>query len=176
MSNAANTESTMSPATVPAADTPWTWTPSDEAMAVRLFLVEGLSASDVALALGGGITRSAVLAKVRRLGFRKRRGHTSASTGPLPISRLALVAGASPPRVERRLPPQRPPIPLPPLCAIPPTGSPVTLADLADTACRWPIDDPGPGRMHHALFCAGPAEGDVYCPAHRALATSGRIP
>lgn len=137
-----------------------TWTPEREARALRLFLREGFTAAEVAEALGCGVSRAAVSGKIRRLGFLKR-----AVTPP-----VAAPVKACPPRIERRLPPPRPPLPLPPLREAPPTGVPCRLACLPQDACRWPIDDPGPGRMHAALFCAGPAPGGVYCPSHRALA------
>lgn len=155
------------PQTQPPAPTrPSAWTPEREARALRLYLHEGFTASEVAEALGGGFTRGAVIGKVRRLGYAKRERPT---TDP---------AQAAPPRpcrrslgVERRLPPQRPPIPLPPLREAPATGVPTRLAALDACACRWPLDDPGPGRMHLALFCAGPpSAGSSYCAAHRELA------
>jgi GcrA cell cycle regulator len=139
-----------------------TWTPEREARALRLYLREGLSAAEVADALGGGVSRAAVIGKIRRLGFLKRDyvGRTA----------RALAAMICRPGIDRRLPPQRPPLPMPPLREIPPTGHPRRLVCLSDNTCRWPIDDPGPGRMHATLFCAGAAPDGVYCVAHRALA------
>ena len=143
------------------------WTPEREARAVRLFLHEGFTAAEVADALGGGFTRGAVIGKIRRLGFSKReRRAADPAAGPAPRPACTRAGW-----VERRLPPQRPPIPLPPLRHAAATGAPATLAELAPAACRWPIDDPGPGRMHTALFCAGPTvAGGPYCAVHRALA------
>jgi hypothetical protein len=138
-----------------------TWTPAREARALRLYLREGFTAAEVAEALGGDVSRAAVIAKVRRLGFRKR--------DQTPVVERA-VAVVCRPRIERRLPPTRPPIPMPPLREVAPSGEPCRLICLRDGVCRWPIDDPGPGRMHAALFCAGPAPDGVYCAPHRALA------
>ena len=107
-----------------------------------------------------------MLAKVRRLGFRKREACASFDS---------FVPGL--PGTRRRpscQPPQPPPIPLPPLRQAPATGTPAILADLKPGTCHWPLDDPGPGRMHLTRFCAGPAPGGVYCEAHRALAWSAR--
>jgi GcrA cell cycle regulator len=137
-----------------------TWTPEREARALRLYLREGLSAAEVADALGGDVSRAAVISKIRRLGFLKRDFATGRA--------VAAVIGR--PRIDRRLPPQPPPLPMPPLREIPPTGHPRRLVCMSDNTCRWPIDDPGPGRMHATLFCAGPAPNGVYCVAHRALA------
>jgi hypothetical protein len=137
-----------------------TWTPEREARALRLFLIEGFTAAEVADALGVGISRAAVAGKIRRLGFLKREIRRESPA----------AARARRPRIQRRLPPQRPPVPLPPLREIPATGAPRRLACLPEHACHWPIDDPGAGRMHAALFCAGPAPDGVYCVAHRVLA------
>jgi len=140
-----------------------TWTPERVARALRLFLREGFTAAEVADALGGGVSRAAVIGKIRRLGFLKRDVETRPQRSAAPPK----VCG---PGFERRLPPQRPPLPLPPLREVEPTGRPCSLVCLPERACRWPIDDPGPGRMHRVLFCAGPAPDGPYCDAHRALA------
>jgi len=151
------------------------WTPQTEARAVRLFILEGFSASEVALALGGGLTRAAVIGKMRRLGFRKRETFRTAGLDVL-RGRASQPRTPASARIERRLPPQRPPQPLPPLREVPATGDPTTLARLPANTCRWPIDDPGPGAMHTLLFCAGPTTGGVYCPAHRVLAGRSATP
>jgi GcrA cell cycle regulator len=137
-----------------------TWTPERGARALRLFLTEGFTAAEVASALGVGISRAAVIGKIRRLGFLKRETRRAAPAASAPCQ----------PRVQRRLPPQRPPMPMPLLREAPATGEPRHLACLPENACRWPIDDPGPGRMHETLFCAGPTLDVVYCVAHRVLA------
>lgn len=139
-----------------------TWTPEREARALRLFLREGLTAAEVADALGEGVSRAAVVGKIRRLGFLKRDSNCRR-----PRAGVTKVYG---PRLDVRLPPQLPAMPLPTLREAAPTGAPCRLACLPDRACRWPIDDPGPGRMHTVLFCAGPAPHGAYCDAHRALA------
>ncbi|HEX3408215.1 MAG TPA: GcrA family cell cycle regulator [Caulobacteraceae bacterium] len=145
------------------------WTPEQERRAVRLYLVEGFTAADVADALGPGFSRAAVIGKMRRLGCLKRevRATPSASCAARPDRIPRRTAAAARPTL--RLPPQRPPQPLPPLREIGPTGAPAPLACLPAGACRWPIDDPGAGRMHLTLFCGGPALAGAYCAAHRAL-------
>lgn len=139
---------------------------------MRLYLVEGFTAADVADVLGPGFSRAAVIGKMRRLGCLKREARQSGDQDDAEAlrkpRRRSSELGA--PRARTRLPPQRPPQPLPPLREIGATGSPARLACLPTGACRWPIDDPGPGRMHLALFCGGPAGAGVYCAAHRALA------
>jgi GcrA cell cycle regulator len=147
---------------------PSPWTPDREARAVRLYLQEGLTAAEVAEALGADVSRAAVIGKIRRLGFSKRQTRSATAADVVTVRRPA----AARPRIERRLPPPRPPMPLPPLREVGPTGAPRPLACLQANACRWPIDDPGPGRMHLTLFCAGHAADGVYCAAHRALSSN----
>jgi GcrA cell cycle regulator len=143
------------------------WTPERDRRAVRLYLVEGFTAAEVADALGPGFSRAAVIGKMRRLGCLKREARAVIAEA------CAAKPKRKPPRAgtsaTTRLPPQHPPQPLPPLREIGATGSPAPLACLPRGACRWPIDDPGPGRMHLALFCGGAAEAGAYCTAHRAL-------
>jgi hypothetical protein len=153
----------------PGAHSPSAWTPEQERRAVRLYLIEGFTAADVAYALGPAFTRAAVIGKMRRLGHLKR--DVRAMADSLGAPRIGRRAGrCASRRAEPRLPPQRPPQPLPPLREAGPTGRPAPLACLPTGACRWPIDDPGPGRMHLALFCGGPAARHAYCDVHRALA------
>jgi GcrA cell cycle regulator len=145
------------------------WTPERVARALRLYLREGFTASEVAGVLGAGFTRGAVIGKIRRLGFFKRERCCAGAAAPSP--REPRRPCSPPPGLERRLPPQRPPQPLPPLREVGPTGAPTPLALLAPDGCRWPIDDPGPGRMHLALFCAGPALNGPYCVQHSLLSS-----
>jgi hypothetical protein len=147
---------------------PSPWTPQQVARALRLYLQEDFTAADVADALGAGFSRAAVSGKLRRLGFLKRDARRASHVVRRPAGGRG--AGSATCRVERRLPPARPPQPLPPLREVGATGTPLPLACLPRQTCRWPIDDPGPGRMHETLFCAGPAPHGVYCAAHRALA------
>ena len=142
------------------------WTPQRERRAVRLYLVEGFTAAEVADALGPPFSRAAIIGKMRRLGCLKRDNRTRPAGARAPRQPSRNLS----PRTIGRLPPQRPPQPLPPLRETGPTGTPAPLAALPPGACRWPIDDPGPGRMHLMLCCGGPAGGHVYCTAHRALA------
>lgn len=128
---------------------------------MRLFMEEGFTAREVAEALGCSFSRAAIVGKMRRLGFSKREAKRAAP---------ATLKVTCRPRIERSLPPQRPPLPLPPLREVPATGAPRRLACLGEDLCRWPIDDPGPGLMHATLFCAGPTAGGSYCAEHAALA------
>lgn len=46
-----------------------------------------------------------------------------------------------------------------------------TLADLAWSECRWPVNDAAPGEQH--LFCAAPRGNGPYCPFHARQAGAG---
>lgn len=153
----------------PLVDEPASWTSERVSRALRLYLLENQTASAVAEALGG-VTRGAVIAKLRRLGHLKRNVRSVCRRDPASAVAAAATTQARVNIGHRRLPPQRPPVSLPPLREVTATGDPVPLACLPKAACRWPINDPGPGLMHLTLFCAGPAADGRYCPAHRAIA------
>jgi len=114
---------------------------------------EGLSASQIARVLGGGVTRNAVIGKVHRLG---------------------LAGRAVPARVDRPRLPQAPRLtvrshlPEPPVVAEDPLvledGSHATVLTINDRMCRWPIGDPSAEEFH---FCGRrPKSGSPYCEAH----------
>ena len=151
------------------------WTPDRLALAKRLYLEQGLTASQVVDRLGCGLTRSALLGKFHRLGLFKpgRRNADPEGVGAPSQPRL-LPRAAAPPRrkiaITGRLPPPLPARPLPPLREVPLQGRPSSLAQLPPGGCHWPLDDPGFGRMDRTLFCAAPAGDHRYCSAHRALA------
>src|SRR5450432_4321692 len=114
---------------------------------------EGLSASQIARALGG-VTRNAVIGKVHRLG---------------------LAGRASPSRSERprmpmtpKVPSVRSHVPAAPVVEEDPLqledGSHATVLTISDRMCRWPIGDPAASEFH---FCGhSPKAGSPYCEAH----------
>ncbi len=138
------------------------WTPKRVAD-VELLWRGGLSAGQIAIALGGGVTRNAVIGKIHRLGLKRR-----ADTRPAaPVARRP--AKVTPARTPE--PVHAPPAEIP---APPPaehrTG-PVSLLELRDGECRYPIGDPGTpsfgfcgSRVHEA--------GASYCAKHHRLCVS----
>ncbi|HEX4532730.1 MAG TPA: GcrA family cell cycle regulator [Rhizomicrobium sp.] len=120
---------------------------------LKTLWTEGLSASQIARALGG-VTRNAVIGKVHRLG---------------------LAGRAAPNRVERPRLPSAPRIslrshhmPAPPVVEEDPLtlndGSHATVLTINDRMCRWPIGDPSESEFH---FCGHrPKNGSPYCEAH----------
>ena len=103
----------------------------DRVEQLKTLWTEGLSASQIARALGG-VTRNAVIGKVHRLG---------------------LAGRASPSRSERPRLPMRPRRPASAaMCPAAPVveedpltledGSHATVLTISDRMCRWPIGDP----------------------------------
>ena len=125
----------------------------DRVEQLKSLWTEGLSASQIARALGG-VTRNAVIGKVHRLG---------------------LAGRASPSRAERPRVSMSPKVPslrshTPPAPVV--EEDPLTLADgnfatvltISDRMCRWPIGDPSASEFH---FCGhSPKSGSPYCEAH----------
>jgi GcrA cell cycle regulator len=126
---------------------------------------EGLSASQVARQLGG-VTRSAVIGKVHRLGISGREPPTRPNAlGGRPSNRIrataspggvrrvpaARVAGPGAPRAQPRAPFE--------------VAATASIHTLTSHACRWPIGDPdqdgfgfcGRLRSGHGSYCAGHA-------------------
>ena len=104
--------------------------------------IEGLSSTHIAAQLG--ITRNAVIGKVRRLGLLKR-------TVAQRVSRF------QPPTTNNV---SRPPPPLPPSAPVPSVARNLTLLELRDRGqCKWPLDN--------GLFCGADTDR-VYCFEHEA--------
>jgi len=134
-----------------------TWTPERENQ-LRELWTAGLSASRIAAELGG-TTRNAVIGKAHRLGLSgraTRKGGGKSSGGMRLISR---VASPRPPRAQIR-----------PRYVEPVERSEfaVSLEDLSEKQCKWPLGDPRTREFH---FCGGArAEGMSYCEYHCAVA------
>ncbi|ATQ70282.1 GcrA cell cycle regulator [Methylosinus trichosporium OB3b] len=138
------------------------WPDARIATVARLW-AEGCTAAQIAAEIGGGITRSAVIGKVHRLGLpaRERGVRTKAARAaiitPPPAQAVKRPAEKAAPVVVAR------PAPVPALA--PPvdcgeTALVASILDLVEGQCRWPLA---------AGFCGRPsAGGKSYC-AHHAL-------
>ena len=133
---------------------------SDEEIArLKRRRADGLSFGRIAHEMG--LTRNAVIGKAQRLGM---------SRPHVPANALGPIAGASIKRARARGKPMKPLPEIPPptqAVDLPPEASPhaVTLWDLREHSCRWPIAD------HPWLFCgAAQRDGYPYCGRHAALA------
>lgn len=151
------------------------WTDDRIAELTRLWS-EGHSASEIAMTLGGGLTRNAVLGKVHRLKLDARRTVVSARKPKVHGNKGQPKSNAIVARTIRRQEdaatkarrvPTRETAP-PVLEEGDAGGVDVTrligLVDLTNSACKWPVGDP---LVKGFGFCGQPAaEGKPYCELH----------
>jgi GcrA cell cycle regulator len=108
----------------------------------------GAPASTIAEALGEGMSRNAVIGKAHRLGLAAR---------PSPVKSAQPAGAASPRAAARKVAAPR-----------------VTLLDLNDRICKWPIGHPNEPDFH---FCGKPVNpGFPYCPEHCAIGYQAQMP
>jgi len=122
------------------------WTDAQEAMLIRRIDGDGVSAGVAAKALsqaaGAPVSRSAVLGKIHRLraAGRMRPAHSApprSRSKPLPQPNTPTVTQAD--------------------------GAPgISLLDIADGQCRWPINDD----TNDLRFCGSATARGSYCAAH----------
>lgn len=136
--------------------------------------MDGRSASQIAAELGEGVSRNAVIGKIHRLGLA---GRTMPPQVAEPDRQKPKIAVKALPRpvVALDAEPVAEPRPF-----VPPQGSTasndvvvpfsdrVTIMDLRETMCRWPLGDPTTSEFR---FCGCRSEGGTpYCTAHARLA------
>ena len=156
---------------------PWT---DERVELLKKLWADGLSASQIAAKLAGGVTRNAVIGKVHRMGLSGRVTRNRVSTprtrktrepshpgrpsvAPTPRS---IGANALKPLAEIEPEPIADPVPI--RVADIPEGERVTILMLSEKTCRWPIGDPG---SEDFCFCGQPPKaGSPYCAGHAALA------
>ena len=151
------------------------WTDKNVELLRKLW-AEGKSSSQIAKAIGGNMTRNAVIGKVHRLGLSGRakpsRPAAIRTTKPsAPRTRTAARAASPstpsvPARVARAAPskPPTPPVEAKPL----PSGEYATIMTIRDHMCKWPIGDPATDDF---WFCGlGVQSGKPYCEAHVGVA------
>jgi GcrA cell cycle regulator len=116
----------------------------------RLYVEEGLSASESARRLG--VTRSALIGKAHRMGWAAERDPRLAIANQLRGGRA----------VARALRPARPDVPLPPQPAV--ACAPRPWMQRAPGQCAFPVSGDGEAVMS----CCAPSGLRSYCPAHAA--------
>jgi len=163
------------------ANTSLTWT-EERIERLKELWTEGLSASQIAAELGADVSRNAVISKANRLGLthggakaastprpRKPRPLDPARTGE-PSSQNEQTPASLPTKPEAaNEPPAAPPAPLPLRDeAAAPQSQGVTIMELREGMCRWPLGDPTTPAFR---FCGARAsEGLPYCPHHAQIA------
>jgi GcrA cell cycle regulator len=145
--------------------------------------IDGKSASQIAGLLGNGVTRNAVIGKVHRLGLAGRAKTPSASVprarrlAPPPTHRVAgpRLSSSHAPRMMRgatalALAPES----LSELesqeefeSVVLPMSLRVTIVELKESMCRWPLGDPATSEFR---YCGSPAASGPYCTYHGGLA------
>jgi GcrA cell cycle regulator len=152
------------------------WTEERVALLRRLW-EDGQSASKIAAQLGG-VTRNAVIGKVHRLGLagRVKAGEETVVTAlkaPEPEKVVAVAAQEPAPVVSHRPAPEFPPVVAPARPAVVdhaaiPVSQRVTIMDLRESMCRWPLGDPTTPDFR---FCgARSITGLPYCTHHAEIA------
>lgn len=151
------------------------WTPARLHQMKALWLA-GSTANQIARELGG-ISRSAVLSKVHRLGIGRPAPAPKKLMRPITQAEPAIVA---PPRLRQKLIPTitvcangnlyptPPVVPLPPLRTVE-ARNPRPLVNLGDRDCRNPVND-GEHPRHGWLYCGEPVTGPgQYCARCRSI-------
>lgn len=109
---------------------------------------KGLSASQIAKELAEGVTRNAVIGKAHRMGLASRPSPVKSD----PAKRAAAAA-------KKKVAPKKEPAKV-----AAPTSGKVTILDLTESMCKWPIGHPGEVNFH---FCGKPSQPTFpYCANH----------
>lgn len=152
------------------------WTEERVDILKKLWM-DGLSASQIALELGG-VTRNAVIGKVHRLGMSGRGKASSTTTRPraprapaTPV-RPRPQTGGTIGNAALKISPDASPAPAPRPVRYEELVIPITeradIMDLTEHTCRWPIGDPTEKEFH---FCGRKSDDSTpYCGHHRRIA------
>lgn len=171
------------------------WT-DDRVETLKTLWAEGQSASQIAKVLGG-ITRNAVIGKVHRLGLASRtaakpepaKAAKAAPAAKTKAKAKTTKAKAAPKAAEKPvakekpkpIPTHKPPVvtstfphppapsePLVDLVEVDAAAKKLSLLELNERTCKWPIGDPSKGEFY---FCGHTvAPGKPYCSSHVAAA------
>jgi GcrA cell cycle regulator len=142
---------------------------------------EGKSASQIASLLGQGLTRNAVIGKVHRLGLAGRARSPGLlsprprASSPQPVAhRAAAPRMASAHRITRgatalAIAPEALANAEPKAfeSVVVPMSLRVTIIELKEAMCRWPLGDPASSEFR---YCGSHAASGPYCPYHGSLA------
>ncbi len=121
------------------------WT-DDRVEKLRELWDKGLSASQIAKELAEGVTRNAVIGKAHRMGLASR-------PSPVKSDPAKRAAAAAKKKIEKKTPAK----------SVPSSGK-VTILELTESMCKWPIGHPGETNFH---FCGKPSQPTFpYCATH----------
>lgn len=152
------------------------WTEERVALLRKLW-TEDFSASRIAAELGGGVSRSAVIGKIHRLGLcgrgqptwsAKRQPKLRVPRGERAMCRTASI-GNTALKVRPEMLEEAPPQPFE--ATVVPIARKLSIEKLTERTCKWPIGDPGHQEFH---FCGhDSADAMPYCPYHARIAYRG---
>ncbi len=144
---------------------------------LRKLWSDGLSASQIAAELANGITRNAVIGKVHRLGLSGRvksaapvaarpRAQAPRAAKPAPSRTTTIVRGNTALVMETRA--YEAPAPRPIEDVVIPISERVTIMELREAMCRWPLGDPSTPDFR---YCGSRSDvGASYCSHHARMA------
>ncbi|WP_026607353.1 GcrA family cell cycle regulator [Methylocapsa acidiphila] len=157
------------------------WTDERIDLLQKLWL-QGMSASRIASELANGLTRNAVIGKVYRLGLSGRTKVTAAtSPSPRPQQQKSQPRPQNPrpaaPMVQGNTAlalaptplPAQAPSPAPSRDVVVQMNEPVTIMELRESMCRWPMGDPTGLEFRYCGARKPPGEGP-YCAHHARIA------
>ena len=146
---------------------------------LRQLWLDGKSASQISSILGGGVTRNAVIGKVHRLGLAGRPKSPAVAAAPIRSPR----ARVSPQRLGNAIAQRPRSIGNTALAfshdyeietqddtnrnVILPMSVKVTIVDLKEAMCKWPLGDPSTPEFR---YCGAGSPGSPYCSFHAKLA------
>ncbi|MEM8664818.1 MAG: GcrA family cell cycle regulator [Pseudomonadota bacterium] len=155
---------------------------------LRKLWADGLSASQIADTLGGGVSRNAVIGKIHRLGLSGRVKSNRSTTPrrptpprPKPAAQPRVMAVGSAvlkvvAREETAPEPEPAPEPAPTpeahVAEVVPIHGGVSLFELKTSSCRWPLGDPSDNDFRFCGLKTG--QGETYCKAHAEAAFPSR--
>jgi len=146
---------------------------------LRQLWLDGRSASQISAQLGHGVTRNAVIGKVHRLGLAGRaKAPTSTASPPRAASapRMSARPASSSARTAVRgatalALSSEPALDTRPVFqeedVVIPMSLRVSIIDLKEAMCRWPLGDPTSADFR---YCGSPAASGPYCAHHGKLA------
>ncbi len=153
------------------------WTDERVELLRKLWL-EGLSASQIARELANGISRNAVIVKVHRLGMSGRvKAAAPAMARPrVKTARPMTHQRASAPMMRGntalaiRSQPVEALLPAPAEDVVIPMSEMVTIMDLKESMCRWPVGDPASGEFRFCGAKKNANQNGPYCSYHSRIA------
>jgi GcrA cell cycle regulator len=147
------------------------WTEDNVALLKQL-KDEGLSGQEIAIEfgkLGFPLTRNAIIGKLNRLGLSQPQAERTAEYHRRRAERAAQnrVKRHTVHRIHQKRVRRREPEPEPTPEIQGPDAAHVTLLELEERHCRWPIGDPCKADFR---FCGADNTGNSYCPWHSRMA------